>query len=379
MGPKNDPRSSSTAEESTNACEVRSSAVLNALTAHVAVLDGQGKILAVNKAWETFARANGGDPLTLQAGSDYLQVCRQSLAQEEDPYASVALDGLQKILDGRLREFRLHYPCHSPDKQRWFLMQALPLHDLGGAVVSHLDVTDRYQLLRMVARATKQRKLALKKAQTRLHRWARQGRILLDELEQALPAKALDENDRERLARLRAHLTPDQHEAATKTETRHPASSSTPDPAPTASWTAPDSGRREEVPRILLAEEDGLTAFALRSLLEQAGYLVECVEDGPAVLRRLREERFHLLLLDEQLPFLNGEQTARAVRAPGFGHQDLPIVCIAAPGGELESLTGKQSPEKPSPFDECLPSPLDQSQLFQVVQRLILSRRDNSG
>jgi PAS domain S-box-containing protein len=59
--------------------------------------------------------------------------------------ARVCLAGLQRVLDGREALYELEYPCHAPDKQRWFLLRAAPLRrSAGGAVVAHFDITARH-------------------------------------------------------------------------------------------------------------------------------------------------------------------------------------------------------------------------------------------
>lgn len=115
-------------------------AALDALPVNIAVIDRHGTIVLVNRAWAEFARANG-EPYSakVSVGANYLEACRAGNGEGEQ-----ALEGLQAVLAGRCPLFLLEYPCHSPDRQRWFLMQAAPLKDpVGGAVVAHLDITRR--------------------------------------------------------------------------------------------------------------------------------------------------------------------------------------------------------------------------------------------
>ena len=60
---------------STKESDELSGAVMNSLTAHIAVLDGEGHIVAVNDAWSRFAAANGGVAARTGVGTNYLQVC----------------------------------------------------------------------------------------------------------------------------------------------------------------------------------------------------------------------------------------------------------------------------------------------------------------
>jgi signal transduction histidine kinase len=115
-------------------------AALDALPVNIAVIDRHGTIVLVNRAWTEFARANGETHLAkVSVGANYLDTCRAGNGEGQR-----ALEGLQAVLAGRCPLFLLEYPCHSPDQQRWFLMQAALLQDpAGGAVIAHLDITRR--------------------------------------------------------------------------------------------------------------------------------------------------------------------------------------------------------------------------------------------
>lgn len=113
--------------------------VLDALTAHLAVLDGEGTIVAVNEAWRRFALRGGlRDD---QVGASYLAACARG-----DEAAAEARLGLQAVLAGELPLFVLEYPCHAPDQEHWFRMRVVPLGPGAGAVVSHEEVTERRRL-----------------------------------------------------------------------------------------------------------------------------------------------------------------------------------------------------------------------------------------
>ncbi len=116
--------------------------VLDALAAHIAVLDTKGRIIAVNRAWLRFAEDNEGDPGGYAVGVNYLDSVRAS-AERGDGSAAHALAGLSAVLSGDKPRFELEYPCHSPSQERWFLMQAATLPDQAGCVVSHIDISAR--------------------------------------------------------------------------------------------------------------------------------------------------------------------------------------------------------------------------------------------
>lgn len=114
------------------------------LPAEVAVLDAHGDIVYTNRAWRTFADANGyvGDVGSI--GVNYLDVC--DAARDESETAGVVADGIRALIRGRQDLFTVEYPCHSPTVYRWFSMQAVPFDtDRHGrfVLVVHLDITER--------------------------------------------------------------------------------------------------------------------------------------------------------------------------------------------------------------------------------------------
>lgn len=121
--------------------------VLNSLPAHIAVLDRDGTIIAVNRAWERFAEENGAPrPAPTGVGVNYLDVCRRATGGEADD-ARAALAGVSAVLAGTRPEFTMVYPCHCPAEQRWFLLSATPLAgEAAGATVSHLNITARRRM-----------------------------------------------------------------------------------------------------------------------------------------------------------------------------------------------------------------------------------------
>ena len=122
--------------------EQLSESILNSLPSQVAVLGKDGVILAVNEAWNRFARANGlFNVRKVGAGANYLDVCARA-AQEGVLDAQLARDGIRDVIEGRQDSFQLEYPCHSPTEQRWFAMHVAPLRGSeAGAVVTHVDIT----------------------------------------------------------------------------------------------------------------------------------------------------------------------------------------------------------------------------------------------
>ena len=117
---------------------------LDALSAHIAILDESGVIISVNAAWNRFAQSNSQAFARLGVGVNYIEVCdliQSDCAQEAPALAR----GIRAVLSGETEEFHLEYPCHSPSEQRWFLVRVTRFGSEGSKriVVAHENITER--------------------------------------------------------------------------------------------------------------------------------------------------------------------------------------------------------------------------------------------
>ncbi len=119
--------------------------VLDSLTSHIAVLDAQGVIVAVNNAWRQFGKENAlSESSHSLLGVNYLDICKNAVNHPYGDEANAVQLGIAAVLEGAQTAFHLEYPCHSVNQQRWFSMKVSPLQvPQGGVVVSHENITER--------------------------------------------------------------------------------------------------------------------------------------------------------------------------------------------------------------------------------------------
>jgi CheY-like chemotaxis protein len=94
------------------------------------------------------------------------------------------------------------------------------------------------------------------------------------------------------------------------------------------------SGARVLPEKILVADDDRPTRFAISSVLKKAGYAVTAVEDGAEALRKIQETSFDLAFLDIWMPKLTGLEVLAQVSA-GASH---PKIVIMTSDGTPETL-----------------------------------------
>ena len=116
----------------------------DSLPSHVAVLDQEGTILAVNRAWQTFSETNGGSASSCGVGANYITACERASGDEMDQSWSV-VQGVRKVMAGEIAEFHREYPCHGPEERRWFTVRVTPFVGEGPmrVLVTHENITER--------------------------------------------------------------------------------------------------------------------------------------------------------------------------------------------------------------------------------------------
>lgn len=117
--------------------------IVDALPQNIAILNEDGTIIAVNKAWREFAAAHSSQPEHLCEEVNYLRVCDRATgqgAQEAEAYSQ----GIRAVMNGSLIEFSLEYPCHTPDRQSWYNGRVSRFSGEGPVriVIAHENITE---------------------------------------------------------------------------------------------------------------------------------------------------------------------------------------------------------------------------------------------
>jgi PAS domain S-box-containing protein len=141
-----------------------------------------------------------------------------------------------------------------------------------------------------------------------------------------------------------------------------PVAEDTKTPAGTAAETAPDGPAL----RVLLAEDNPINQQVLSLMLGKAGHRVSVVDNGRKALEALERERFDLVLMDVQMPEMDGLRCARLIRAREKavgGH--VPIVAVTA-----NALQGERQRCLAAGMDDYLTKPVRGQELHALIERL---------
>ncbi|MFW6354160.1 MAG: PAS domain S-box protein [Verrucomicrobiota bacterium] len=82
--------------------------------------------------------------------------------------------------------------------------------------------------------------------------------------------------------------------------------------------------------RVLVVEDNKVNQRVALTLLEQLGYTADCAEHGREALEAVQAEDYGLVLMDCQMPIMDGFEATRRIRALGDAFTRLPIVALTA-------------------------------------------------
>ena len=117
---------------------------------------------------------------------------------------------------------------------------------------------------------------------------------------------------------------------------------------------------------VLIAEDSSVIQNLARKILEFQHYEITAVKNGEQVLHLLEKENFDIILLDINMPVLDGMETARRIRALADETKaKTPIVAIT---GNAKNYSDEDFKE--AGFDDALMKPLNFDRLVEVVAQL---------
>lgn len=116
--------------------------------------------------------------------------------------------------------------------------------------------------------------------------------------------------------------------------------------------------------RVLVADDNQTNLKVLRGLLEKQGHSCDTVMDGTEVIETLSRKSYDLILMDIQMPEMDGVTATRHIRASGMAFAETPIIAVTANAlpGDTETYLGAgmnavlSKPLRPQQLAQCLAS-----------------------
>jgi PAS domain S-box-containing protein len=125
--------------------------------------------------------------------------------------------------------------------------------------------------------------------------------------------------------------------------------------------------------RLLVAEDNEVNREVIGAILEPLGFVVDCAEDGHAAVALGRTNRYDLVLMDLQMPGLDGLGATRALRSME-GWAATPIVALTA-----DAMSQSRADCLAAGMDDYLTKPVEASLLFNCLLRWLGRKVDESS
>jgi CheY-like chemotaxis protein len=121
--------------------------------------------------------------------------------------------------------------------------------------------------------------------------------------------------------------------------------------------------------KILLAEDNAINQELVMVYLKMSGYSCDTADNGKIALEMLKADSYDVLLLDIQMPILDGEQVLKEVRADE-DLKDLTVIALTA-----NILHGEENHFLEMGFDEIVAKPIQRRELEEKLDSIVNTRR----
>ncbi len=122
---------------------------------------------------------------------------------------------------------------------------------------------------------------------------------------------------------------------------------------------------------VLVADDNKVNRMVIRKVLERAGHRVTEAEDGEEALNAMLEERFDAVLMDLNMPLMNGIEATKLYRMAAGDRPPLPVIALTADATEAAARRCHDAG-----LDACLTKPIDPDLLLGELQTVVAEVRD---
>ncbi len=126
----------------------------------------------------------------------------------------------------------------------------------------------------------------------------------------------------------------------------------------------------DAAPIVLVAEDNPVNQMLAVRMLDKCGFRSEVVPGGNQALAALAERDYAAILMDCQMPGIDGYETTREIRRRENGDTHMPIVAVTA-----HSLAGDREKCIAAGMDDYVSKPLRAGELRQALERSIAASR----
>ena len=127
-----------------------------------------------------------------------------------------------------------------------------------------------------------------------------------------------------------------------------------------------DRSKNAKAQKVLLVDDDEITQIQIKRLLEKQGFKVHVAVNGQIALAELAREEFQCILMDVQMPVLDGVEATRRIRAANSNFSTIPIIALTA-----FAMSGDWEKFLDAGMDDYVAKPIDHDDLMEALKRNI--------
>lgn len=124
------------------------------------------------------------------------------------------------------------------------------------------------------------------------------------------------------------------------------------------------SSSREDLPRILIVEDNPINQKLMLRLLQKTGFQIQTSDNGAAALRLCNRQSFDIIFMDVQMPEMDGLEATRRIRQRELDNDHAVIIALTAEGPAADRMECLRAG-----MDDFLAKPLDVERLFMLLDK----------
>jgi CheY-like chemotaxis protein len=122
--------------------------------------------------------------------------------------------------------------------------------------------------------------------------------------------------------------------------------------------------------QILLVEDNVINQMVTRKSLQKFGFELTIVNNGQEALDALSKASYHLILMDCEMPVMDGFEATRRIRSSGTPYQNIPIIAMTA-----NAMSGDREQCLKAGMNDYVPKPFVVQDVIAIIQKVIRTQR----
>ena len=118
--------------------------------------------------------------------------------------------------------------------------------------------------------------------------------------------------------------------------------------------------------RVLLVEDNEISQEVAKEILSASGFLVDVVDEGAKAVNAVQHGNYDALLMDIQMPIMDGFEATQKIRALGGDNLNLPIIAMTA-----SALSGDKEKSLAAGMNDHIAKPINPDEVVEILSRWI--------